>query len=204
MPDPSMNLLDGVSDRISDSYLAQLYLRRHLNWIHRTFYAPSVNNKEVYGNGGYPSKDSTGEKQPSFLEAKAIADGIEALNWVSYRFKFDQNDPPAENILAARLRAKFWGAMMITYRPFIKQILEFSEAMVQNPDNPALHDDTEFRSGMNVPRITRNARHKEDIKPIIIECAAKAIKALIESTRSFHGLGPQRPIITNVYGTAHA
>ncbi|KGQ02537.1 hypothetical protein BBAD15_g12250 [Beauveria bassiana D1-5] len=40
--------------------------------------------------------------------------------------------------------------------------------------------------------------------PQLLVFARKAINALIESTRAFHGLGEKRPIITNVFGTAHA
>ncbi|GKU11591.1 unnamed protein product, partial [Fusarium langsethiae] len=48
------------------------------------------------------------------------------------------------------------------------------------------------------------ARTHGDIDPIVVELAKKGIKALIESTRAFHGLGDKRPIITNIFGTAHA
>ena len=37
---------------------------------------------------------------------------------------FQENDPPSGNILGARLRAKFFGAQVVLYRPFIKDILE--------------------------------------------------------------------------------
>jgi hypothetical protein len=47
-------------------------------------------------------------------------------------------------------------------------------------------------------------KKKGDIDPQVVELAKKGIKALIESTRAFHGLGDKRPIITNVFGTAHA
>ncbi|EJT68926.1 hypothetical protein GGTG_13516 [Gaeumannomyces tritici R3-111a-1] len=40
--------------------------------------------------------------------------------------------------------------------------------------------------------------------PIILNYAKKGIRALIESTKAFHGLKERRFIITNVFGTAHA
>lgn len=37
-----------------------------------------------------------------------------------------------------------------------------------------------------------------------IEYAKKGIRALIESTRAFHGLPDKRFVVTNIFGTAHA
>lgn len=34
-----------------------------------------------------------------------------------------ENDPPSDNILAARIRAKLYGAKVITYRHFLRMIL---------------------------------------------------------------------------------
>lgn len=192
MPRPDMNLLDHHA-RISDSYNAQLYLRKHLNSIHRMFYAPTDPTKE--------------NQQERFRNVELVAESVSSMSWVSPRFRFEETDLPADELLAARLRAKYWGAQMITYRPFVRQILNFSYSMKYNPQSPNLPSDTEFRKGVDAPMIDPSARTPSDIDPAVIELARKAINALVESTRAFHALdeiGNNRPIITNVFGTAHA
>ncbi|EXL39184.1 hypothetical protein FOCG_18203 [Fusarium oxysporum f. sp. radicis-lycopersici 26381] len=190
MPHPNMSLLEGFDQRILDSYPGQLYLRTHLNRIHRMFYAPEDPAK--------PCKDK-------FRNVDLVSDAVSGMRWVSSSFAFREDDPPADDILAARLRAKYWGAQVITYRPFIRQILQFSHSIknyASCPNFPSVS--SEFRQDVTAPVIHPKARTHGDIDPQVVELAKKGIKALIESTRAFHGLGDKRPIITNVFGTAHA
>lgn len=196
MPHPNMSLLEGFDQRVLDSYLAQLYLRKHLNSIHRMFYAPDKNK----------NKDDSEPKEfdPKFNNVGLVADAVSSMEWVAQSFAFKEDDPPAEEILAARLRAKYWGAQVITYRPFIRQILIWSDKMQNHPSSPHMHPVSEFRQGILAPVIDPSAKSRQDIQPMVIEYAKRGIKALIESTRAFHSLGSERPIITNVFGTAHA
>ncbi|EXL39305.1 hypothetical protein FOCG_18076 [Fusarium oxysporum f. sp. radicis-lycopersici 26381] len=190
MPHPNMSLLEGFNQRTLDSYPGQLYLRTHLNSIHRMFYAPEDTAK--------PGKDK-------FRNVGVVSDAVSGMHWVAHSFAFREDDPPADDILAARLRAKYWGAQVITYRPFIRQILQFSHSIknhVSSPNFPSVS--SEFRQDVTAPVIHPKARTHGDIDPQVVELAKKGIKALIESTRAFHGLGDKRPIITNVFGTAHA
>ncbi|KAF9775123.1 hypothetical protein IL306_006801 [Fusarium sp. DS 682] len=190
MPHPNMSLLEGFSQRILDSYPGQLYLRTHLNSIHRMFYAPEDPAK--------PGKDK-------FRNVGVVSDAVSGMHWVAPSFAFREDDPPADDILAARLRAKYWGAQVITYRPFIRQILQFSHSIKNHASSPNFPSvSSEFRQDVTAPAIHPKARTHGDIDAKVVELAKKGIKALIESTRAFHGLGDKRPIITNVFGTAHA
>ncbi|KAM0361002.1 hypothetical protein ACHAPK_011813, partial [Fusarium culmorum] len=190
MPHPNMTLLEGFDQRILDSYLGQLYLRTHLNSIHRMFYAPEDPAKAV--------KDK-------FRNVGVVSDAVSGIDWVAPSFAFREDDPPADDILAARLRAKYWGAQVITYRPFIRQILQFSHSIKNHASSPNFPSvSSEFRQDVTAPVIHPEARTIGDIDPQVLELAKKGIKALIESTRAFHGLGDKRPIITNIFGTAHA
>lgn len=188
MPHPNMSMLEGFNQRILDSYPGQLYLRTHLNSIHRMFYAPDDPNK--------PGPDK-------FKNVDLVADAVSGMNWVAHSFAFSESDPPADDILAARLRAKYWGAQGITYRPFIRQILQFNHSQ-GHPSSPNPPSMSEFRKDIIAPTIDPNTRSAHDIPDSVVELAKKGIKALVESTRAFHGLGDKRPIITNVFGTAHA
>ncbi|KAJ9412583.1 hypothetical protein FOXG_17064 [Fusarium oxysporum f. sp. lycopersici 4287] len=190
MPHPNMSLLEGFNQRILDSYPGQLYLRTHLNSIHRMFYAPEDPAK--------PGKDK-------FRNVGVVSDAVSGMHWVAPSFAFREDDPPADDILAARLRAKYWGAQVITYRPFIRQILQFSHSIKNHASSPNFPSvSSEFRQDITAPVIHPKARTHGDVDPQVVELAKKGIKALIESTRAFHGLGDRRPIITNIFGTAHA
>lgn len=193
MPMPNMSLLEGCAPRICESYMSQLYLRKQLNTIHRMYYSPTD-----------PAQDAIDDGASRFRNVELLADGIASMSWVPTRFRFTEREKPATEILGARLRAKFYGAMMITYRPFIRQILKWSYEMRHNPGNPDIAPDTEFPREVQAPAIDPRAREISDISPEIIDSAKKGIPFLIESTRAFHGLDDQRPIITNVFGTAHA
>ncbi|KAF9769018.1 hypothetical protein IL306_013624 [Fusarium sp. DS 682] len=71
-----------------------------------------------------------------------------------------------------------------------------------SPNFPSVS--SEFRQDITAPVIRPKARTHADIDHQVIELAKKGHKALIESTRAFHGLGDKWPIITNIFGTAHA
>lgn len=197
MPHPNMSLLHDYDQRILDSYPGQLYLRTHLNSIHRMFYAPDIGADKK----SYSGKDTYDEK---FKNVDLVVDAVSSMGWVAPSMVFSEDDEPANDILAARLRAKYWGAQTLTYRPFIRQILQFSHSMKNHPSSPNLPGTTEFRQGIVAPVIHPNTRNPSEIDPQIIELASKGIRALIESTRAFHNLPEGRPIITNVFGTAHA
>ncbi|KAH7132792.1 hypothetical protein EDB81DRAFT_950220 [Dactylonectria macrodidyma] len=72
----------------------------------------------------------------------------------------------------------------------------------RNPNFPTVTP--EFRQDVIAPVIHPGTRTHDDIDPKVVELAKKGLRALIESTRAFHGLGTERPIITNIFGTAHA
>lgn len=181
-----------LSDAVVHSYLAQLYLRKRLNDIHGLLYDPA--------------------KQKAMMldvpEDKSIIDHIEQVllhetSWLHPSYQFSPEDPPSKDILAARIRAKFWGAQNITYRPFIRQILYFSynrRNIMQSPQ--AITGD--ISNDGSVPHINPTARTVTDIHPSILEYAKNGINALIKSTEAFHNLEDKRFIITNVFGTAHA
>ncbi|KAG5915419.1 hypothetical protein E4U42_008065 [Claviceps africana] len=193
MPHPNMSMLEGFDQKVLDSYPAQLYLRTHLNCIHRMFYAPDKNPRSV----------DPEELDPKFNNVGSVADAVSDMKWVTKTFAFSEDDPPATDLLTARLRAKYWGAQVITYRPFIRQILQWSDSM-QNNSSPGKLAMTEFRQGVAAPFIDPSTKSSTEIPEAVKEYAKRGIKALIESTRALHNLGPERPIITNIFGTAHA
>ncbi|KAB5555007.1 hypothetical protein GE09DRAFT_147122 [Coniochaeta sp. 2T2.1] len=191
-PNPSLATgYGGFEQRVLTSFSAQLYLRKALNQVHQMLYDPSKTQQSPLPHVLADNFDMT-----EFTEASLD------MRFLPPEFQFHEDDPPANDILAARLRAKYWGLQVITFRPFIKQILHFNvPETAADSQVPASGD---FRSDISIPVIGPEVTTENDMDPRIIEYAKKGIFALIQSTRAFHGLGPQRFIITNVFGTAHA
>lgn len=109
---------------------------------------------------------------------------------------WDEDEPPADEILGARLRAKYYGALVVTYRDFLLKILEHSAAKSSAFDQIS----SDFKHGIEATETL-----VDEIPTPVLEYAKACIRALIKSTTAFHGL-PQdkRLIVTNVWGTAHA
>ena len=127
---------------------------------------------------------------------------LTTLNW-------EESDPPSRDLLEARLRAKYYGAKVITHRSFILRILSNSaEKSPKMRSRQAKEIFNEYKHGIIDPEIdTTNGSPHEEPDPKYLELAERGIKALIKSTTAFHGLGDPgqvRLIVTNVWGTAHA
>lgn len=193
MPYPNIDLARGYGFdmRVLHSYQSQLYLRKKLNEIHQMLYDPKQPRIRI----------SLQSRPEDFDIITYLQDALN-MRFVPPEFKFDPDDPPAKDILSARLRAKYWGAHVITFRPFVKQILDF------NSDRSAVRAAARMSAGLrgefSGPVIGPDVEHESDIDPQILGYAEKGIRALIESTRAFHGLEDKRFVITNVFGTAHA
>jgi len=106
---------------------------------------------------------------------------------------------PADNIIEARLRAKYYGAQVITYRHFIIEILNLNYTG-KAVTNSGEEMDTGYKPNVDVPAVGP----KEEIKPLALEYSRKCLQALIHSTKAFYGLREGRLIVTNIWGTAHA
>jgi len=99
----------------------------------------------------------------------------------------------ATDILHARLRAKYYGAQVITYRPFILKIMELQRSDANNDHG--------------TPPDKERSSILEPLDPKIRDCARRGIEALVHSTTAFHNVvdcSKQRLIVTNIWGTAHA
>ncbi|KAI1128851.1 hypothetical protein F5Y10DRAFT_166593 [Nemania abortiva] len=181
MPWPSslFAIAQGVGQDVAQGYLAQLYLRKQLNRVHNLLYDPERETAD--------SRDYVND------EINAIQSVLKSARhqWVPHAYRWEDGDPLPQEILGARLRAKYWGSQVILYRPFLRNVLD-GEAQA----SPICSND----------HVAPERRGKiKDHDSRTIENARLAIRALIESTRAFHGLDKnQRIIITNIFGTAHA
>jgi hypothetical protein len=150
-------------------YTAQLYFRKSLNHIHRDLYGPGkdasyelamMNNKDRF-----PLIEEFESSLASIMNFAPLA-------------QWNDNSPLADNILEARLRAKFYGAQVIIYRHFLRMVLNNPYTEVAIPD--------------------------ANISPVIKNYAEKCVKAMLNGVNAFNGIGGGRLIVTNPWGTSHA
>ncbi|KAJ3557526.1 hypothetical protein NPX13_g9907 [Xylaria arbuscula] len=117
MPYPSSEIMthQGIVDSVIESYFAQLFLGKQLNEIHILLYSQnrSKNNYSV--------------------TVDHIQKGLKASRekWLPRSYHWNDEDPPANDILAARLRAKYCDLQVILYRPFLEHLL--------HRDQPQIH-----------------------------------------------------------------
>ena len=170
-------------------YLAQIALRKLLNRVHTALY----------------KQDKTNLDSPRCLAiARELDYQLEA--WRSHlppRLRWETSDPPPSDINAARLRAKYFGARYIIHRPFVYHALHHNggigssaSARYSHPGSPLVGEQS-----------NGEGRDRGDITPNELEMnCRKCIEAALSSTTAFHGFDPDvmRPVITNVFGTAHA
>ncbi|KAK4556162.1 hypothetical protein LTR86_006859 [Recurvomyces mirabilis] len=179
---------DGDYDGIIIFYTAQMYLRRKLNEVHRQIYGSDCLDK----SGAQVCDTLRGHDSLLGLWRGSLPP---ALRW-------NDEDKPAENILAARLRAKYWGALYVVNRPFLDY---------------ALHIMPYVKDGMEVRKIAKdvnnNPRHLAEIHLFeaiasmpdeeIWQACKRCIDAAMQSTVALDKV-PNRLVVTNIHGTAHA
>jgi hypothetical protein len=144
------------------------------------------------------------------------------------QLRWEDGEPPPADINAARLRAKYYGARYIIHRPFVHHALH---PLVPHGTYPVLPEEASSQlsgrlsnqssptnlSALPVnPTFESTGRRKSGIamappEPVatgmvdksVIDACKNCIGAAIQSTKAFHGVR-DRPIVTNIFGTAHA
>lgn len=128
---------------------------------------------------------------------------LKSIDIIAPNFKWDASKgEPAKDILAARLRAKYYGAEVITYRHFVLKILERSTTSEREQQITG-----EYLPNIEAPVVAQDATKIEDFDDKVLQYAHEGLRALVHSTKAFYGLGDpgkERLIVTNVWGTAHA
>lgn len=188
LPRTGSSVDDLSSFKVLVFYTSQLWLRKRLNLI----------QKQLYGDSCLfqPAEQLRGilEEHQAILDSwrKSLP---ELLQW-------SDHDPPANDILAARLRAKYYGAYFLANRPFLDYMLHVA---------PNVNDVRDIRTMIAAsggpPRREAEMQLFEAIYAMppayIRQAARRCIEAAIQSTRAFDGILHQL-IVTNIHGTAHA
>ncbi|TLD22217.1 hypothetical protein PspLS_07783 [Pyricularia sp. CBS 133598] len=189
MPKPNAvkALQTGVEQDVMEHYMAQLYLRRQLNHIHDML-QPSCDPEHVLHRQ---------PMSPTTPLIRAFKQCLDKSEWASERLQFDDNDAPSPNLLQARLRAKYWKALVATFRPVIRAIVNMPYEM------PMYKVEEKENVGGEANLDDRIDASLYPLDPMMLEHARQAVKALVESTRAFHAIQDARLVIPDVFGTAH-
>ncbi|KAF3939387.1 hypothetical protein ABW19_dt0208831 [Dactylella cylindrospora] len=184
-------------------FMAQYHIRKILNQVHAELY-----------------KQSATPLTSSLRTATVLIQSLEAWRQaLPPPLQWSDTDPPAGDINAARLRAKYYGAKYIINRPFVEYFIH--KAPNPNPLNaasmtsPALSLSSLSQSSpptsAHTPLAMDNRRgslvtdEKETPASYTASCKT-CLEAAVQSTSAFHGFDAKtnRPILTNIFGTAHA
>ena len=169
-------------------YTAQMFLRKRLNQVHQEMYGDQCLNQTL----NQVREMLSGHERILGYWRETLPTGL----------RWNDHDPPPSDILDARLRAKYWGARYIINRPFLDY---------------ALHIMPHAKDGRTIESVAvdsqGNPRDKAEIhlfKAIelmgeheIWEASKRCVDAAMQSTIAFDGV-PDRLIVTNIHGTAHA
>jgi hypothetical protein len=141
-------------------------------------------------------------------------------------YGWSDGDTPAQELLSARLRAKYYGGEYIILRPYIYNALKWQEDILRRPEPPfdcpawlqehkrsekLASTNTDAFEDIDLPRAEITVALFES-NPAIAEqflwCCKRCIDAAVYSTWAFDGVADpkdgQRPRVTNIHGTATA
>lgn len=146
--------------------------------------------------------------------------------------RWKDSDPPSSDINTARMRAKYYGARYIIHRPLLYHALHYADfkegSAVDSPTGSGVISGSRSQqvspSMTHSQRATSMARWSSDMGPPgrlpsthpvwpccpfkqlpkKLQAACKiCIDSAIQSTEAFDGI-QGRPVITSIFGTAHA
>ncbi len=213
-------------------YSAQVQLRRILNRVHSLLYQPdskphtcSLFDLVKYSDLIVVHAET---KDPHAGWSTTWCDELDHQleEWrriLPEDYQWSDSDPPPRDINAARMRAKYYGAKYIIHRPFLHFVLHPNlyvkaqstqlsaspttsfpptsyHASQPDPSNAASTANSLYQPGYMGPPGRANI---SEVPPMVMHRSELCVKAAIQSTIAFDGVY-KRPIVTNIFGTAHA
>jgi hypothetical protein len=176
------------ASRILRFYYTQIQLRRTLNDVHSNLY--KVTDKELC------------------MDLKVIENldlNLEAWRLGLKDWDWDDRNHQSRDINVARMRAKYYGAKYIIHRPALRYLLELrtqseadsSSTLGSRPSESPASDKSQQLS----PAVSQSQASTFGQKTQ--KAAEECVMAAVRSTTVFDSV-PERIIVTNIFGTAHA
>ena len=195
-----------ANDTVTIFYSHQLFLRKMLNEWQKVLYPP--------GSSDSADEKSNSQGQNYSLPNRTLCEStlMEFRDKILHfpELRWNDTDAPAEDINAARLRGKFYGARYIVHRPWLYYALHFYDeshltenvmknffAYERNPSLSKLEDPPP-------PNATPQERDDWKVLQVLISCRM-CVEAAKRSTLAFDGIiNKRRLMVTNIFTTAHA
>jgi hypothetical protein len=197
-------------------YYAQIALRKLLNRVHTALYTPqgmldtlTIKAELIYHKG---------PKHPGWSIAHLTELEHQLNLWrenLPRPLQWEDTEDPPSDINAARLRAKYHGARYIIHRPFLHHAIHpvlYGKEKGDHETN-GINSRSKSRYGSPTGPVAANGRHGSivpsgpaDIRQLdksVVEACKNCIISAVKSTSAFDGIAG-RPIVTNIFGTAHA
>lgn len=176
-------------DQVDFYYSAQLFLRQRLNRMHANLYGQALSTQP-------PDK-----LVEILFENESL---LESWRAISCKFtQWSEDEPGSQDILAARLRAKYYGARYIATRPYLDYALHVMPRIKDGRsrlEDIAVDAKGHLRASALALFRAIATLNEHDIKSRARKCVLSAIK----STTSLDEAGKDRLVVTNIMGTAHA
>lgn len=186
---PFMDAEDAEKKNIDFYYSAQLFLRRRLNRMHAALYGQAL-----------------WKQTPQILVEILETNYSNLEGWRSITSQFSRwkdSELPSTDILAARLRAKYYGARYIATRPYLDYALHVMEKTRDGRvrlEDVAI-DANGYRRASTLALFRAIATMPESY---IRQMASICVESAKLSTVALDRAGADRLIVTNIMGTAHA
>ncbi|KAL4792878.1 hypothetical protein BDV19DRAFT_367553 [Aspergillus venezuelensis] len=185
-------------------YSAQTHLRKILNRVHRDLYKVEKQGQDRWSSSVQETLSMNLDLWRSALPTE--------MRW-------NDDDPPSDDINVARMRAKYWGARYIIHRPLLYHALHYAgpdnfpvdspiayteygpvpqQASPQAPNMARASSDLSYSQGANGSR-----KAHRDLPMKLRRACLVCVQSAIKSTEAFDGI-KGRPVVTNIFGTAHA
>ncbi|KAJ6065751.1 hypothetical protein N7444_001404 [Penicillium canescens] len=197
-------------------YSAQIHLRKVLNRVHTDLY----------------KVEKQGQRRWSSTVQEALSMNLDLWRTsLPVSMLWRDSDPPSNEINAARMRAKYYGARYIIHRPLLYHALHYGHTgarigpigqttKVDSPTSTQQMSPSMLHSNRapNMSRMSSDMGSSSSLghtwvppKVALRDLPAKlrrackvCIDSAILSTEAFDGVGGHRLVVTNIFGTAHA
>lgn len=182
-------------------YFSQIHLRKVLNCVHTDLY-----KVEKQGHASW----STSVQSVLSMNLELWRSNLPTV------MKWNDSDPPASDINVARQRAKYYGARYIIHRPLLYHALHLPvkpEQWQSFSDSPNRSASPSLAQSQRTPGqagslavdhcpVWPGPKYRELPRQLRRACKV-CVDSAIASTIAFDGV-KGRPIVTNIFGTAHA
>lgn len=197
-------------DSIMKFYSSHIWMRVILNGAHNA----------LYGASGHRSFDATNVKEVA-SHATSYLDILESWRRVlPSELAWKDEDPPPTDLNVARVRAKYYGALYMMLRPYLRIASHGIDYPPSHYSGSWSHHNSPAAGGDSATTTNRNVNMVDlsDDQRKLIEVASRCIDSAVRSTIAFDRVGAEpdspyenfkstrtkRLVLTNIFGTLHA